>query len=47
MVQRLAPCALLSLGAATPTWSQTGNVLKIACDAKAFAYRIRLHESGD
>ena len=29
-------------GAAAPTWSQTGNVLKIACDAKAFAYRIRL-----
>jgi hypothetical protein len=29
-------------GAAAPTWSQTGNVLKITCDAKAFAYRIRL-----
>ena len=29
-------------GAAAPTWSQTGNVLKIACDAKSFAYRIRL-----
>ena len=29
-------------GAAVPTWSQTGNVLKISCDAKSFAYRIRL-----
>jgi hypothetical protein len=29
-------------GAAAPTWSQTGNVLKVACDAKSFAYRIRL-----
>ena len=29
-------------GAAAPTWSQTGNILKVACDAKSFAYRIRL-----
>ena len=29
-------------GAAAPTWCQTGNVLKVTCDAKAFAYRIRL-----
>ena len=28
--------------AAAPTWSQAGNVLKVACDAKSFAYRIRL-----
>ena len=29
-------------GGAAPTWSQTGNVLKVACDAKSFAYRIKL-----
>ena len=29
-------------GGAAPTWSQTGNVLKVAFDAKSFAYRIRL-----
>lgn len=29
-------------GATVPTWHQTGNVLKFTCDAKAFAYRIRL-----
>ena len=29
-------------GAAAPTWSQAGNVLKVSCDAKSFAYRIRL-----
>ena len=29
-------------GAVAPTWSQSGNVLKVACDAKSFAYRIRL-----
>ena len=34
----------LEKGAAAPTWSQTGNVLKIACDAKSFAYRIRLRD---
>ena len=28
--------------AAAPTWSQSGNVLKVACDSKSFAYRIRL-----
>ena len=28
-------------GAATPAWSQSGNVLKVSCDAKSFAYRIR------
>ena len=27
-----------------PTWSQTGNVLKVACDAKSFAYRIRFRD---
>ena len=27
-------------GATAPTWSQSGNVLKFACDAKSFAYRI-------
>ena len=31
-------------GAVTPTWSQAGNVLKFACDAKSFAYRIRLRD---
>ena len=31
-------------GSAAPTWSQTGNVLKVACDAKSFAYRIRLRD---
>jgi len=29
-------------GAKAPEWSQSGNVLKVACDAKAFAYRIVL-----
>ena len=29
-------------GGTAPTWSQTGNVLKVSCDAKSFAYRIRL-----
>ena len=29
-------------GAVAPSWSQEGNVLKLACDAKSFAYRIRL-----
>ena len=29
-------------GAAAPAWSQSGNVLKFACDAKSFAYSIRL-----
>ena len=28
-------------GAAVPVWSQSGNVLKVKCDAKSFAYRIR------
>ncbi len=28
-------------GAVAPIWSQVGNFLKITCDAKAFAYRIR------
>jgi len=31
-------------GAAAPTWSQSGNVLKVACDAKSFAYRIRFRD---
>jgi hypothetical protein len=30
-------------GAVAPTWSQSGNVLRFACDAKSFAYRIRLN----
>jgi len=30
--------------AAAPAWSQTGDALKVACDAKSFAYRIRLHD---
>ena len=29
-------------GSTAPTWSQTGNILKVACDAKSFAYHIRL-----
>ena len=29
-------------GAAVPVWSQSGNLLKVKCDAKSFAYRIRL-----
>lgn len=29
-------------GAAAPTWSQTGATLKFACDARAFAYALRL-----
>ena len=29
-------------GGAAPVWSQLGNVLKVSCDAKSFAYRIRL-----
>ena len=29
-------------GAAAPTWRQAGNILIVTCDAKAFAYRIRL-----
>lgn len=28
--------------AAAPSWSQSGNVLKVSCDARSFAYRIRL-----
>ena len=31
-------------GAAAPTWNQAGNALKVACDAKSFAYRIRLRD---
>ena len=31
-----------ALYAAWPTWSQTGGVLSLSVDAKAFAYRIRL-----
>ena len=31
-------------GAAAPRWSQDGAALRIACDAKAFAYRIRWAE---
>ncbi len=30
------------VGATAPAWSQSGNVLKVECDAKSFAYRIRL-----
>ena len=29
-------------GAAAPTWRQAGNILIVTCDAKTFAYRIRL-----
>ena len=28
--------------AVAPTWSQSGNVLKLSCDAKSFAYRIQM-----
>ena len=31
-------------GAKSPAWSQDGNVLKVECDAKSFAYRIRFGE---
>ena len=31
-------------GAKTPEWNQSGNVLKVDCDAKSFAYRIRLSD---
>lgn len=31
-------------GAKAPVWSQSGNVLKVECDAKSFAYRIRFGE---
>ena len=31
-------------GAKSPLWSQSGNVLKVECDAKSFAYRIRFVE---
>ena len=31
-------------GAKTPVWSQSGNTLKVECDAKSFAYRIRFGE---
>ena len=31
-------------GAKSPAWSQTGNALKVECDAKSFAYRIRFGE---
>ena len=27
-----------------PTWKQNGNILKIECDANAFAYRIHFKE---
>ena len=27
-------------GAKSPVWSQSGNTLKVECDAKSFAYRI-------
>jgi len=30
--------------AKAPAWSQDGNVLKVECDAKSFAYRIRFGE---
>ena len=32
-------------GAAAPSWSQAGDVLSVSCDAKSFAYRIRLGET--
>ena len=31
-------------GAKSPAWSQDGNVLKVECDAKSFAYRISFGE---
>ena len=31
-------------GAKSPAWSQSGNALKVECDAKSFAYRIRFGE---
>ena len=33
-------------GAKAPEWSQSGNILKVSCDAKSFAYRIRLRAHG-
>ena len=32
------------VGAKAPVWSQSGNILKVECDAKSFAYRIRFGE---